>query len=79
MQTQNQERFDRLRALAPIDAVRAWLDGDFGMGDESALLTAIRKDARVVGSDDDITYAIFDAMDDGLDAAACLESLVALS
>jgi len=75
MQTQNQERFDRLRALAPIDAVRAWLDGDFGIGDEPAMLAAIRRDARVAGSDDDITDAICDAMDDGLDASACLERL----
>ena len=76
-QPQNRERFDRLRALAPIDAVRAWLDGDFGIGDEPALLVAIRRDTRVAGSDDDITDAICDAMDDGVDAAACLERLAA--
>lgn len=74
-QSQNEERFERLRALTPIDAVRAWLDGDFGIGDEPAMLAAIRRDTRVTGSDDDITDAVFDAMDEGLDAAACLERL----
>jgi len=75
VQPQNKERFERLRALTPIDAVRAWLDGDFGIDDEPAMLAAIRRDARVAGSDDDITDAICDAMDEGLDASACLERL----
>ena len=74
-QPQDRQRFERLRALAPLDAVRAWLDGDFGVGDEPALLAAIRRDSRVSGSDDDITDTICDAMDDGVDAAACLERL----
>ena len=74
-QPQDQERFERLRALAPIDAVRAWLDGDFGIGDEPALLAAIRRDTRVAGSDDAITDAICDAMDESLEASACLERL----
>jgi len=75
MQTHNQERFDRLRALAPIDAVRAWLDGGFGIGDEPALMAAIRRDARVSLSDDDISDTVRAAMDEGLDALACLERL----
>ena len=75
MQPQNKKRFETLRALAPVDAVRAWLDGDFGIGDEPALISAIRKDSRISLSDDDITDAIMDAMDDGLDAPACLERL----
>ena len=75
MQPQNKERFDRLRALAPLDAVRAWLEGDFGIGDEPAMIAAIRKDARVTLSDDAITDVICDAMDEGLDAQACLERL----
>ena len=75
MQPQNKERFERLRALTPIDAVRAWLDGDFGIGDEPAMIAAIRRDTRVTLSDDDITDAVCDAMDEGLDASACLERL----
>jgi hypothetical protein len=75
MQPQNINRFESLSALAPVDAVHAWLNGDFGMGDETALISAIRKDLRISLSDDDITYAIMDAMDNGLDAPACLERL----
>ena len=75
MQPQNKKRFETLSTLAPVDAVRAWLDGDFGIGDEPALISAIRKDSRISLSDDDITDAIMDAMDDGLDAPACLERL----
>ncbi len=71
----NKERFERLRALAPIDAVRAWLDGDFGLDDEAAMIEAIRRDTRVTLSDDDIIDAVSDAMDEGLDAQACLERL----
>lgn len=74
-QSQNRKRFDRLRTLAPIDAVRAWLDGDFGIGDEPALLGAIRKDNRIACSDGEITDIMLDAMDEDLDAATCLERL----
>ncbi|HZM01671.1 MAG TPA: hypothetical protein VFC44_01495 [Candidatus Saccharimonadales bacterium] len=75
MDTQNKERFERLRALAPIDAVQAWLDGDFGIDDEPSMISAVRKDPRVSLSDDDIIDAIGGPMDEGLDAPACLERL----
>jgi hypothetical protein len=75
IQPTNRERFVRLSALAPVDAVKAWLEGDFGMGDEPALISAIRKDTRVSLSDDDFIEAICDAIDEGLDAPACLERL----
>ena len=71
----DKNRFAALSALSPVDAVRAWLDGDFGIGDEPALISAIRKDSRISVSDDAIIDAIMDAMDDGLDAPACLERL----
>jgi len=75
MDAQNKERFERLRSLAPIDVVQAWLDGDFGIDDEPAMISAIRKDPRVSLSDDEIIDAVCDGMDEGLDAAACLERL----
>ena len=74
-QPQNIERFERLRALSPIDAVRAWLEGEFGIGDEPAIIEAIRRDTRVTLSDDAITDVMCDAMDEELDAFACLERL----
>ena len=78
MQPQDKKRFEKLSALTPIDAVRAWLDGDFGIGDEPALISAIRKDSRVKASDNAIEDAILDAMDESLDAEACLARLAGL-
>jgi hypothetical protein len=75
MQPKNRQRFERLGALIPVEAVKAWLEGDFGMGDEPALISAIRKDTRISLSDNDIEDAILHAMDEGLDAPACLERL----
>ena len=74
-QPQNKERFEKLRTLSPVAAVQAWLEGDFGIGDEPALMVSIRQDARVVISDDAIIDAMCDAIEDGLDAPACLELL----
>jgi hypothetical protein len=75
MGPQNKERSARLLALAPIDAVQAWLDGAFGIGDEPAMIAAIRMDARVVMSDHDIIDVMGDAMDENLDASTCLGRL----
>lgn len=78
MEAQNKERFKRLQTLTPIEAVQAWLEGDFGIGDEAALISAIRKDKRVSLSDDQIIDTMCGAMDEGLDAPACLERLVGM-
>lgn len=68
-------RFEKLRTLTPVAAVQAWLNGSFGIGDEPALTYSIRKDALITLSDAEITAAICDAMDQGLDAHACLERM----
>ncbi len=70
MKTQNKKRL-----FTPINAVTAWLDGDFGIGDEAARIAAIRNDPEVTLSDDEITDVILDAMEEGLDARTCLERL----
>ena len=44
----------RLAQLAPVDAARALLDGDFGIGDEPAICFALRRDPRVTLDDDAI-------------------------
>jgi hypothetical protein len=75
MNAKNKEPSPRLRALSPIDAVQAWLDGDFGIGDEPAMIAAIRMDTRIVMSDDGIEDVIFNAMNERLDASTCLEQL----
>jgi hypothetical protein len=75
MTPQNIERVERLGALTPIDAIRAWLGGDFGIGDEPALIAAIHKDSRNTLSDDEIADVICEAMAEELDVEACLERL----
>ena len=75
MTPQNIERSERLRALTAIDAVRAWLGGDFGIGDEPTMIAAIRKDPRITRSDEEIADVICEGMDEELDAEACLERL----
>ena len=76
MQPQDKKRFKKLSALSPIDAVRAWLNGDFGIGDEPALISAIRKDSRIKISDDEIEDVVIGAIDEELDAEVCLKQLL---
>lgn len=72
----NQRRSEKLRALTPVEAVKAWLDGDFGFGDEAALVEAIRKDSRITRSDDGIIDFMADAlMEESADAQKCLDLL----
>jgi hypothetical protein len=75
MLTQEDKRLEHLATLAPVDAVRVWLAGDFRMGDEPAFSAAIRQDSRVLLSDEAIEDAILDAIDNGLNAPACLQRL----
>jgi hypothetical protein len=65
---QNPQRFESLRRLAPMAAVQAWLNGDFGLDDEPALIEALRRDPRVTGSDDEIFDTFFTALEEGWDA-----------
>ena len=71
----NVERYESLRKLTPAEAVQAWLDGDFGIDDESAMIEAIRKDSRVTLSDEEIIDVVGEAIDEGLDAEQCLARL----
>ncbi|MGP8238075.1 MAG: hypothetical protein ACLQVW_22065 [Limisphaerales bacterium] len=64
-----------MKALSPVDAVSVCLNGDFGMSDEAALISAIRKDQRITLSDDELMDLIVEAMEDGVEAPACLERL----
>ena len=69
-------RFEHLRRLSPVEAVKTWLDGDFGIDDEPALIEAIRKDPRIKQTDDQILDFMGDAiMEEGLDPKECLENL----
>jgi len=72
----NEERFERLRKLTPVEATRAWLDGDFGLEDEPAMIEALRKDKRITLSDDKIIDLFGEAMmEEDVDAQEFLERL----
>ena len=58
----DRQRFESLRKLAPREAVQAWLNGEFGIDDEPALIEALRRDPRVIGSDDQIIDTFCNAM-----------------
>ena len=68
-------RFQSLRKLAPREAVQAWLNGEFGIDDEPALIEALRRDPRVIGSDDQIIDTFCNAMVEGWDAQRTFERL----
>jgi hypothetical protein len=75
----DQSRFDRLRNLTPLAAAQSWLNGDFGIGDDSALIESIRRDRRVTCSDEAI-YVFFaeSLLRQREDAGACLDELAAI-
>ena len=59
-------------------AVQAWLNGDFGLDDEPALIEALRRDPRVTGSDDEIFDTFFTALEEGWDAQQTFNRLTRL-
>ena len=71
----DRQRFESLRKLAPREAVQAWLYGEFGIDDEPALIEALRRDPRVIGSDDQIIDTFCNAMVEGWDAQRTFERL----
>ncbi len=72
----NKERFEQLKSLSPSEAVSAWLDGDFGFGDEPALVAAILKDSRIKLAPEKIEEFMSDIMDDEeADVQAILDRL----
>jgi hypothetical protein len=72
----NKERFEQLKSLSPSEAVSAWLDGDFGFGDEPALVAAILKDSRIKLAPEKIEEFMSDIMDgEEADVQAILDRL----
>lgn len=72
----DQKRFASLKKLSPVEAVKAWLEGSFGIGDEAALIEAIRKDNRITRSDNAIIDFMADAMlEESSEAQQCLDRL----
>jgi hypothetical protein len=72
----DRERYERLRKLSPIEATKAWLEGEFGMDDEPALIEAIRKDKNIMLSDDQIIDLFANALsEEDVSAEELLERL----
>jgi hypothetical protein len=71
----DENRFQRLKSLTPIEAAKAWLNGEFGIYDEPAIIAAIRKDLRIKLSDDEIMEFLFKALEKDWDAQRCLDEL----
>ncbi len=77
MKPVNQERFEHLRSLAPLEAIQAMLEGDFGIGDQSAIAEAIRKDTRIELSDEAIIDFLRQALlEEHCNAQKCLDELL---
>jgi len=72
----NKDRFERLRALEPIQAIETWLANDFGLGDELAMLEAIVRHPGILLASDQITDVIALAIEVGIDARTTLVLLV---
>jgi len=76
MHTIEQDRINALKALPPLEAIRAWLSETVGPEDRSALSLAIQRDRRIELDDDEIAYLVEDGIECGLDARAVLERLL---
>ncbi len=69
-------RFEHLKSLEPIEAIRAWLRMSFGIGDEPAMIHAIKKDPRIDLTGQEICDAMCDALDDDLTPEETLQLLL---
>lgn len=72
-------RHARLASLSPVGAIRAFIEGAFGMNEESAIAFAIRQDPDVLLSDDEIVDQLAPAMGTDADPQALLDRLRRLS
>lgn len=71
----NRERFESLRKLSPPEAVKAWVNFAFGIGDEPAMLEAIHKDPQISLTDREIEDVILKAMHAEWTPEKCLAEL----
>ena len=64
MKSQRNDPFDRLEDLDALGAIKAWLAGDFGYGEENILMLAIRRDTDIDLSDSEIKEIFCEAIED---------------
>jgi len=65
-------RYERLKKLTPQQAIQAWMDADFRVGEEEALLFAIRNGTNTKISDTALEALIWESIDAEEDAKTCL-------
>ena len=69
------KNYERLKRLSPLAAVQVWIDGDFSIGEDPALLFAIRTGTNTKLSDSEITDLICDSIEAEEDAKTCLAKI----
>jgi hypothetical protein len=74
----NPRRLERLRKLSALKAIETWMDAGFTIGEDDALLFAIRAGTRTKLSDAKITDLIWDCIDSEVDAQTCLSKIRAM-
>lgn len=77
MQTSyEQESFNRLESLDALGAVRAWLEDDYGCGEDRILVQAIRRQTGISLGDRAIWEVLSEAYADDATPAQALEQLL---
>ena len=69
------KRYERLRKLSPLKAIQAWMDGDFSINEEKALLDAVRTGTNTKLSDNEVADLIWESIDFEDDAQTCLSKI----
>ena len=76
MKPKDNDPFDRLKTLDALGAIKAWLAGDFGYGEENILMLAIRRDTDIDLSDREIKEIFCEAIEDELEPMTILHQLL---
>ena len=76
MKSQSNDPFDRLEDLDALGAIKAWLAGDFGCGEENILMLAIRRDTDIDLSDSEIKEIFCEAIEDEREPMDVFQDLI---
>jgi hypothetical protein len=76
MKSKNNDPCDRLENLDALAAIKAWLAGDFGYGEENVLILAIRRDTDIDLSDSEIKEIFCEAIEDDRAPMDILQELI---
>jgi hypothetical protein len=73
------ENYRRLQGLGLDEAIRTFIDGDFTIGEDDAILEAVRKGLSFEVSEEAIWSVLGDCLEDETDVEECKRRLLALS